>query len=228
MRGLVLISIVAVGTFTAGCERQEPVETIAPPAVMPPTTAPAGDPVATATTPTTGKPARPPWRPSDDPKKATFLGLVADKPATWIEHPPQGSMRLANFTVPGRDGAEAAHIVVFYFGATQGGSIDANIDRWQMQFEPDADNDLVEPSIDSFEADTMAVTLVEFAGSWKKMGATWYTPDQLFMTAIVETPRGNLFIRFAGQTATVEANRPDFVRMIRGLRKADVASPDHP
>jgi len=220
MRARVLVSIVAMAVFTAGCNRDEPVppsETVTAPTVVPPTTAA----TSPTTDPTSGQPARLPWRPSDDPKKATFLGLVADKPATWIEHPPQGQMRLANFTVPGRDGTEAAHIVVFYFGAAQGGSIDANIDRWQTQFEPDANNDLVEPAIDTFEADSMAITLVEFAGSWKKMGAAWFTPDQLFMMAIVETPRGNVFIRFAGQTATVEANRAAFVRMIRSLRKDD-------
>ena len=127
-------------------------------------------------------------------------------------------MRLANFTVPGRDGTDAAHIVVFYFGADQGGTIDANIDRWQTQFEPDENNDLVEPIIETFEVNDMPVTLVELAGSWMKMGATWYTPDQLFLMAIVETPRGMLFIRFAGQTATVEQNRADFVRMLESLR----------
>jgi len=148
--------------------------------------------------------------------------MVGEKPATWIEHPPQGRMRAANYTVPGRDGNEAAHIVVFYFGQGQGGSIDANIDRWQSQFEPDENNDLVEPQISRFEAGGMAVTLVELAGSWMKMGSTWYTPDQLFITAIVESPRGNVFIRFAGQTATVEGARPQFVKMVRSLH------PDEP
>ncbi len=127
-------------------------------------------------------------------------------------------MRLANFTVPGRDGADAAHIVVFYFGAGQGGTIDANIDRWQTQFQPDENNDLVEPIIERFEVNNMPVTLVEFAGSWMKMGATWFTPDQLFLMAIVEAPQGKVFIRFAGATATVEANRADFVAMVESLR----------
>ena len=127
-------------------------------------------------------------------------------------------MRAANYTVPGRDGNEAAHIVVF---GSIGGSIDDNIDRWQSQFEPDKNMDLVEPQISRFEAGGMPVTLVELAGSWKKMGATWFTPDQLFMMAIVESPRGNLFIRFAGQTATVEGARPEFVKMVRSLRIDD-------
>ncbi len=156
----------------------------------------------------------PSWQPSE-PKIARFAGMVGDKPATWIEHPPQGSMRAANYTVPGRDGNEAAHIVVF---GSIGGSIDANIDRWQSQFEPDENRDMVEPQISRFKVGDMQVTLVELAGSWKKMGATWFTPDQLFIMAIVESPRGNVFIRFAGQTATVEGARPEFVKMIRSLR----------
>ncbi len=72
---------------------------------------------------------------------------------------------------------------------------------------------------ETFEVDGMPVTVVELAGSWMKMGAAWYTPDQLFLSAIVESPVGNIFIRFAGETATVEANRDDFRRMIDGLRK---------
>ena len=67
----------------------------------------------------------------------------------------------------------------------------------------------------------MPVTMVELAGAWMKMGAAWYTPDQLFLTAIVESPVGMVFIRFAGDAVTVEANRDDFRRMIDGLHKVE-------
>ena len=48
---------------------------------------------------------------------------------------------------------------------------------------------------------------------------SWAAPDQLFLAAIVEAPAGNVYIRFVGETATVEAGRGDFVTMVRGLRK---------
>lgn len=160
------------------------------------------------------------WTPSDDPKMARFLGLVAPKPVTWIEHPPSSKVRAANYTVPGRDGSEAAHVVVFHFGRDEGGTVDRNILRWQSQFKPDADGTPQQPTVDRFEVDGMPVTLVELAGQWQKMGAQWYTPDQLFLSAIVEAPAGKVFIRFAGQTATVQANRDAFMAMIRGLRRA--------
>ena len=60
--------------------------------------------------------------------------------------------------------------------------------------------------------------IVEIEGDWMKMGTRWYTDDQLFLAAIVESPIGNLFIRFAGDRDTVEANRHDFAEMIRGLK----------
>ena len=170
----------------------------------------------------TASPSPPPPK-VDDPKTASFLGLTAPKPVTWIEHPPTGSMRAANYTVPGRDGNEAAHIVVFYFGPTQGGTIEDNLSRWRSQFQLDENGDLAEPKIDRFDVDSMAVTLVELAGAWQEMGTASFTPDQVFLMAIVEAPVGRVFIRFAGQTATVESNREDFMTMIRGLRRASTS-----
>lgn len=167
----------------------------------------------------TRRPTGSTWKPSANPKTARFLGFVAPKPATWIEHPSSSKMRAAKYTVPGRDGADAAHIVVFYFGEGQGGSVNGNITRWQSQFRPGKNGTPVQPKIERFEADGMPVTLVELQGDWMKMGATWYTDDQHFITAIVETPIGNLFIRFAGDMDTVGANREEFVTMIRGLEK---------
>ena len=208
MRRFVLVSFAAVLLVPAGCDKAaDETRTPASPLVgQTPTRSPATVP-----------PTRTAWEPSK-PKIARFVGLVGVKPATWIEHPPRDKMRAANYTVPGRDGNEAAHIVVF---GSIGGSIDHNIDRWQSQFEPDENRDLVEPQISRFEVGGMQVTLVELAGSWRKMGATWYTADQLFIMAIVESPQGNVFIRFAGQTATVEGARPQFVEMIRSLRLDD-------
>jgi hypothetical protein len=190
--------------------------------------APAPSPVAApAETPTTlptqppGRPAPADWVPSDDPKLAKFMGLAAPKPATWIEHPPQGMGRVANYTVPGRDGSEAAHVVVYYFGRGLGGDIEGNIERWQYQFRPGPNGVPPEPIVESIEVAGMPVTVVELAGDWMKMGQNWYTKDQLFIAAIVETSDGSVFIRFAGQTATVEQNRDAFRLMIDGLRRDD-------
>lgn len=214
----------------AGCRQDAPPQApdpevgpaSAPPLLHPPaaTQPAAAEPLAPATE------SQPPgWSPSADAREARFLGLVAPKPPTWIEHPPTSSMRLTQFTVPGREGQDAAHVVVFYFGPGSGGGIEENIARWEAQFRPEADGTPQQAVIERFEADGMPVTLVELVGDWMRMGARWYTPDQLFLAAIVQAPRGNLFIRFAGDHATVEANRGDFLTMIEGLRRQDQPAP---
>ena len=197
--GLVLVSI-------AGCTENEP----PPPSPAPPALAPPG-PAAPGAAP----PVK--WEPSGDPKTARFLGLAAPKPPTWIEHPPLIKMRTAEYTVPGRDGHNAAHVVVYSFGPTGGGTVEANIERWRTQFEPDADGLFPEPIVTTFETDGMPVTIVELAGSWRRMGAAWYTPDQVVINAIVEAPVGLVFVQFSGDAATVEPNRDLFLEMIEGL-----------
>lgn len=161
------------------------------------------------------------WTPSDDPTVARFLNYVAPKSATWIEHPPSGMGRIANYTVPGRDGNEAAHIVIYYFGQGQGGTVEGNIARWQDQFQADEDGQAPEPIVNRFEVNSFPVTTVDITGYWKEMGAVAYKADQRFFAAIVEFPEGNVYIRFVGNTNTVNANKEEFLEMIQGIKEAD-------
>src|SRR5690606_7929951 len=58
-------------------------------------------------------------------------------PEGWTEKPSTSSMRAAQFTLPGSGGDEA-EVVVYYFGESGAGSVQANIDRWVNQFkQPD-------------------------------------------------------------------------------------------
>ncbi|TVQ51210.1 MAG: hypothetical protein EA377_13090 [Phycisphaerales bacterium] len=156
----------------------------------------------------------------DDPTVATFLGLRGPKPASWLWRPPQNAMIHTNYTVPGRDGGRAAHINVYFFGEGMGGPIQMNIDRWQQQFRSDAGT-AVEPVVEEIEVNGMEVVLVELEGEWMQMGQSWYTPNQLFLAAIVEAPIGRVFIRFAGPRETVSANREPFMEMIQQLEPID-------
>ncbi len=226
-----LFAVLGVALLMGGCDRSTapaPAPAPAPqPAAAPtasaapsaPTTRPGEDAAAPSTRP--AAPSSTPaseWQPPEDRAIARFGGLQGPKPVTWIEHPPSHTMRLANYTVPGRDGSEAAHIVVFYFGQGQGGSIDMNIDRWQSQFRPDDEGNLPEPIVETLATTGgHPITLVELEGDWMKMGQRWYTPDQMFIAAIIEAPIGMLFVRFAGDPQTVSANREAFVSMVEGL-----------
>ena len=59
----------------------------------------------------------------------TVAGKKFSAPAGWKKQQPASNMRKAQFQVG------QTEIVYFYFGAGQGGSTQANVDRWMRQFK---------------------------------------------------------------------------------------------
>jgi hypothetical protein len=54
----------------------------------------------------------------------------------WTIEKPSSAMRAAQYKLPKAEGdREDASLVLYYFGATQGGSAQANIDRWISQIQ---------------------------------------------------------------------------------------------
>ena len=159
--------------------------------------------------------------PSAGTVSVSLLGLTARVPATWVSQPPASSMRLAQFRVPGARGSEDGELVVFHFGQGQGGSVEANIARWQSQFTS-PDGQPVNPIVQRLTVSGMPVTTVELTGSYARgvgMGPQGAArPDQTLLVAIVETSKGNLTFQLHGASATVGANREVFLTMVRGIK----------
>ena len=63
-----------------------------------------------------------------------LLGYHTKAPASWSPRPPSSSSRLAQFVIHGSDASSDAEVVAFFFGASQGGNVDANVTRWRSQF----------------------------------------------------------------------------------------------
>ncbi len=158
---------------------------------------------------------------STGPVSVTLLGLTILVPPSWVSQPPASAMRLAQFRVPATAGSGDAECVVFYFGPGQGGSVEANIARWESQFST-PDGKPVKAVVRPVTVGGMPVTAVELAGSYARgvgMGpAGPREPDQMLLVAIVQTPRGNLFFQLHGPQATVAANQEAFWTMIRGIK----------
>jgi hypothetical protein len=157
---------------------------------------------------------------SSRPMSVALLGLTALVPPSWVSQPPASAMRLAQFRVPATAGSGDAECVVFYFGPGQGGSVEANIARWESQFST-PDGKPVKAVVRPLTVSGMPVTAVELAGRYARgvgMGpAGPREPDQTLLVAIVQTPRGNLFFQLHGPQATVAANQEAFWAMIRGI-----------
>ena len=167
------------------------------------------------------------WRvtgPDDDPRRVEVGGLHSLKPASWTWQRPTVQFRTLQFTVPGRDGAEAADLIFSLFVGREGGPLQLNIDRWGNQFL-DEEGRGTEPLQDELLEFEMPMTFVEHRGSYLSMGAAAPRSDHAQLAAIVEAPGRRVFIRMTGPEATVEANRAAFMEMLRNLRSINLALP---
>jgi hypothetical protein len=179
---------------------------------------------APATAPATEEaPAMPPADGGGAPattEATTDPGVTWDRPASWTAQS-ERMMRLATYTVPGPGGAGEAECAVFYFGPGQGGTVEANMERWIGEFETPA-----KPERSSGSVNGVAVARVRVMGTYRAhaggMGGKDDAPaaaHQELVGAIVQAPGGSVFFKLTGPAATVDAAYPDFDRMILSLRR---------
>lgn len=130
-------------------------------------------------------------------------------------------MRSATYTVPAAAGdKEAGECAVYFFGEGQGGSIQANLQRWQSQFSAQTGA----PKSGKKTVHGMAVSTIDVAGTYNGMagpmsGGGAPKAGYRMLGAIVEGPGGNVFFKFTGPAKTVTANQAKFDQMIASVAK---------
>ena len=149
-----------------------------------------------------------------------LLDYQTTVPAKWVSRPPTSTARLAMFTVPGSDSANNAEAVVYWFGNTPA-TVAANLERWRGQFSnPDGSPVFEKVTRDSTGA--FPTTIAEYRGTYRRGigagSADSVRTGQTLLSAIVETPRGWLFIQLFGPSAPVIAERDSFVRFVKELK----------
>lgn len=154
---------------------------------------------------------------------ATFQGLTSEVPSDWVPQEPSSSMRLLQYDIPGASAEASAHFVVYYFGPGQGGTLEANLERWSSQFS-NPDGSPVKPEVTPLKSN-MPATIVELRGSYARavgMGpGNEVLPDRMLLAAVVETSQGNLYPQLHGPADLVTAQRQAFIDFIQGIRAAD-------
>ena len=151
--------------------------------------------------------------------KGAVAGVQWSIPKRWSD---QGArqMRVATYTIPAAQGdPEPAECAVFYFGSSQGGGTDMNIDRWVGQFET---SNL--PARSSREIDGMKVTLVQIAGTYLSPGGPMMESqgkkeNYRLLGAIVEGSQGSVFFKLTGPAKTVGECEGEFDAMIGSIAK---------
>jgi hypothetical protein len=166
-------------------------------------------------TPSTGAPAGP----------GSVAGLAWTAPDTW-QSGSERPMRAATYMISPVEGdPEAGEVAVFYFGASQGGDVQSNVDRWIGQFEqPDGSDSKSVAKSGSLEVNGLKVTTVEVSGTYTAgmgpmSGVKSNKENFRMLGAIVEGPEGAVFFKFTGPQKTVESARSDFDKLIKSVSK---------
>jgi hypothetical protein len=131
-------------------------------------------------------------------------------PDGWVKEQPSSNMRVAQFQLPRAAGDSAdGSLVVYYFGQGQGGSVEANLDRWMNQMKQ-ADGT---PSKDRAKVETktvngLKVTLLDVSGRYTAEmapGADEHHDDASFRmrAAVIETPKGAYYVKLVGPEKTI-------------------------
>ncbi len=142
-------------------------------------------------------------------------GIQWTAPAGWKAEAAR-PMRLATYTL-----APGGECAIYFFGAGQGGSVEANLDRWIGQFlQADGKASKAAAKIAKRTIHGWPVTTVDVSGAYTGMGGPMAKSDSPAMpgyrmlAAIVEGPQGSVFFKFTGPAKTVEANRAAFDKML--------------
>lgn len=133
-------------------------------------------------------------------------------------------MRVVTYLAPPVAGDTAsAECAVYFFGPGQGGSVEANLDRWKGQMTS-ADGKPAAAKIAKRTIHQIPVTTIDSSGDYSGMGGPMAATSSVaknyrLLGAIIEAPAGNIFIKFTGPAKTVAARQADFEQMLNSLEK---------
>ncbi|MBI2503566.1 MAG: hypothetical protein HYW07_10095 [Candidatus Latescibacteria bacterium] len=145
-------------------------------------------------------------------------GLSVVLPEGWKPTAPTSSMRTAEYLLPGQGSGDAS-LVVFYFGPDQGGSVEANIDRWYGQFtQPDGKPTQEHARRWGKSVGSIGATLVDINGTYTGGGmgggSNAPQPGYRMLGAILVAPRGPFFFKLVGPAAVVARWNTSFEQYI--------------
>jgi hypothetical protein len=151
----------------------------------------------------------------------TLLDYRATVPTGWVTAPATSSMRLAQYTIPGRDSSVAAEVVVYFFGKGQGGNVEANLARWKGQFSM-PDGSAVYEKVERDSSGAFPITIAEYRGTYARgIGAgdaANAKAGQSLVAVIAETPRGTLFFQLFGAIEGVTLQRPALTAFVQSMK----------
>ena len=153
-----------------------------------------------------------------EPQVAT---IVWRDPPKWERVEGGSAMRKASYKIRAvGDDAEDAEAAVYYFGPSNGGSTEANIQRWTAQFPEVAPADVKRVER---KANGMKQTVVDIHGTYDGSSMTIREavkkPNYRMIAAVVETPAGSYFFKLTGPQKTVETAKTAFMALLDSVNQ---------
>ena len=148
---------------------------------------------------------------SSAPATQPVAGEVSYKvPEGWTVEKPSSEMRVAQYKLPKAEGdADDALLVVYYFGPGQGGTAQANIDRWiNMVKQPDGSPSHDKAKTETLTVNGLQVSTVDVRGNYSGGMSQDSAPKDSkaiyrLRGAVIETPKGSYFVKLTGPEKTV-------------------------
>jgi hypothetical protein len=159
---------------------------------------------------------------SSDVLAQSASGIRWTAPSGWTVEAAR-PLRAATYTIPLTAGDQGiAECVVNYFGPGQGGTVDANVERWRTQVLG-ADGKPVAAKIDTRVARGLKITVVDSSGTYTGMGGPMAggakpVSGYRLLGAIVEGRSGNVFFKLTGPAKTIAAQQSVFNQMLASIQ----------
>ncbi|HEY1271917.1 MAG TPA: hypothetical protein VGF08_08025 [Terriglobales bacterium] len=153
----------------------------------------------------------------------SVAGLKWTAPAKWKTEGPR-PMRAATYTVaPAAGDTASAECAVYFFGTGQGGSVEANLERWKGQMAGPGGKP-ADAKITKRTVHGLAVTTIDASGDYTGMGGPMAASKSVqsnyrLLGAIVEGPGGNVFIKFTGPSKTIAERQSEFEQLLGSFDK---------
>lgn len=154
---------------------------------------------------------------------ALAAGLTLTAPAGWKTVPVTSSMRVAQYALPRAAGdTQDGELIVYYFGG-EGGSLDANIERWVGQIQQPGGKPSTAVKRDARTINGLKVTLVDLSGTYVAemspgSGQLHNNPGFRMRAGYIETANGPYFIKLVGPAKTIAAHEKQFESFISSVK----------
>ena len=157
---------------------------------------------------------------ADAPPTFKVSEFTFTRPAKWEWVETASPMRKAQLKVNDADKKSSADVVFFHFGPSNGGGVQANVDRWFGQFQEPREK--IGAKSEETKIGKHNVTFVRAEGTYLSGmpgGARTPQPNSALRGAIIESAEGDVFVKMTGPAALVKSAEEDFRKMIESALK---------